>query len=365
MRAAATALFAIVASGRAARAGGGPPTDAYEGIADTAVDVHALADVYYAQNFDDPSSGQSALRAFDTTANEPALGWLRVRVARRPRTFGFRVDLGVGDVANGYFADDPASTLHPALSRWLSHVGQAFATVAPIDHLAIDAGKFDTPIGLEDNEALANWNYSRSFVYTWDEPSLHTGLRATYEIDPELALAAFWLNGWNANVLDGNTMRSYAVAARYKPVDGLELVAVYAGGLEPALVAPHTALAFRNLVDGYLTYAITGWLSVAATGDYATQFHGAAGYARVAPLRDLALAARVERFADRQGAATGTAQTLDEITATLEGRRKLCTTTLVARLELRHDRSTATVFDNAGTAAHSQDTLTLALLVSR
>lgn len=354
---------AIVAIGSSAHAGGGPPTDAYEGIDDAPVDVHALADLYTAINFDGPASGQSQFRAFDPTANEPAVSWLRVRVAHKPRTFGFRVDLGVGDTANAYFADDPASTAHPVLSRWLSHVGQAFVTAIVPGGVAIDAGKFDTPIGLEDNENLMNWNFSRSYVFTYAEPSLHTGLRATYVIQPELTVAAFWLNGWNANIVDGSDMRSYALAARWKPIEEIEAVVVYAGGLERAPTDPNV-LAFRNLADAYVTYQATKMLAVAATADYTTKFAGAAGLARFAPVPWLAGAVRAERFYDRSGFATGTPQILEEITATAEARRVERGITFVGRLEYRHDQSTTDVFEYSTVLERTQNTLTFALLAS-
>jgi hypothetical protein len=357
---------ATLAATRTALAGGGPPTDAYDGIGDAAIDVHVLADVYVAGNFDDPKRGQSQLRAFDTTANLPALGWLRVRIAHKPRVrFGFRVDLGIGDTANAYLAGDPARVAYPGWSRWLSYVGQAFVTAAVTRCLSIDAGKFDTPLGLEDNEGLDNWNYSRSLIFTWDEPSLHTGVRATYVVSPELAVAAFWLNGWDANVVGGTDMRSYAATARWKPTDAIEVVAVYAGGLERGLVDPAT-LAIRNTLDAYVTYSITKSLALAASGDVAIdQFEGAAAYARYAALDWLAGAVRAERFGDPRGLSTGTPQALDEVTATLEGRGVVRGVTMVGRLEYRHDWSNAEVFDHAGALERTQQTLTLSLIASR
>jgi hypothetical protein len=357
-------LSAIAALARAAVAGGGPPTDAYDGIGSDALEVHALADVYYQRDLGDPHAEAVQLRAFDPTANEPALGWLRLRVARRPRTFGFRVDLGLGDTARRYFASDPASTSHPELSRWLSHVGQAFGTVQLAPDLAVDVGKFDTPVGLEDNEALTNWAYSRSFLFTWAEPSLHTGARVTYELSPEIALAGFWLNGWNANVVDGTDMRSYAIAGRWKPTPEVEAVLVYAGGLERAPQPPRD-LGFRNLVDAYVTYTPTGWLAFAATGDASARFGGVAGYARVACPERAAAAVRAERFWDPSGFATGTAQTLDEVTATLEARRIVRGAVVIGRLEYRHDHSTASPFEHAGGTASSQDTIAVAIVSSR
>jgi hypothetical protein len=74
---------------------------------------------------------------------------------------------------------DPAAPDNPRLARALSFVPQAFGTVLlPLAReVELDVGRFATPVGLEDNESLTNWNYGRSLLYTWAEPSLHTGLR--------------------------------------------------------------------------------------------------------------------------------------------------------------------------------------------
>jgi hypothetical protein len=130
------AIAVVVALTRIARAGGGPATDAYDGIADRGIDAHVLADVYAT---DAIGASRIALRSFDPAANTLALGWLRLRVARRPGAIGFRIDLGAGDTADAYAADDPAVREHPDLTRALSHVGQACATLV-VRGVAIDAG---------------------------------------------------------------------------------------------------------------------------------------------------------------------------------------------------------------------------------
>jgi hypothetical protein len=369
---AAPVVVAVLLEG-VARAGGGPPTDAYDGISDDrTVDVHLFADLFVAHDFGDPPSGESQLRAFDSENDALALGWLRVRIAHKPDRFGFRVDLGAGATSGVYFDSDPASLEHPTLSRWLSHVGQAFATVVtgPSNSVTIDAGKFDTPIGLEDNEAATNWNYSRSFLYTWAEPSLHTGVRALYEVSPTFSVAAFWLNGWNANVVDGSSMRSYAVAARWRPRDAVEVVVVYAGGLErPPDHSP--PLSFRNELDAYTLLHPTEWLSFAATADAGhdaarggVSFYGLGGYARAEVRSWLAVALRGEAFGDPEGFMTGTPQSLAEITGTVEVKRTYASVAVTGRLEYRHDHSSADVFEHAVGFRQQQDTLTAALLAS-
>jgi putative OmpL-like beta-barrel porin-2 len=374
-RAAPLLIFSLAALAPAsARAGGGPATDAYEGIGELPIEAHVLGDFYVAHDFNDPDSGRVQLRAFDPNANLPSIGWLRLTLARKPRRFGFRVDVGVGDTADTYLADDPAAHDHFQLSRALSYVQQAFVTiVVPVGHgIALDAGKFSTPVGLEDNESWTNWNYSRSLIYTFAEPSLHMGARATYEITDALAVSAYWLNGWNANFQDGSYLRSYALAARWKPVASLELALVYAGGLErpPADLSSPT-LSSRNLIDFYAVYHPTRWLGLAVSTDYGNDrasggvsFWALAGYARAQATRWLAVAVRGEYFDDPNGFATGTVQRIGEFTGTLEVRGTLGRLGLCGRLEYRHDQSTASVFQAGSGFRSVQDMITLGLIAS-
>jgi hypothetical protein len=280
-----------------ALAGGGPATDAYEGIGERAVEAHLFADLYLQHDFNSPQSALVQLRAFDFV-DGPSVGLLGVTLARRPRTVGFRIDAGVGDLATGYYNDDPLSRSDPDLALWLSRVQQAFLTVvAPVGRgLQIDAGKYDTPIGFEDNRSFTNWNYSRSLLFTFAEPSVHLGLRATYPFTDTTAVSVFWNNGWNTN-----------------------------GGVD-----------FGGLA-AYATVAATDWLRASVRGEW---------------------------LADPEGYATGTPQTVGEVTATLEGHAEVHRLSLAIRLEYRHDHSTAPVFQQDDGSRFYQDTITVALLAS-
>ena len=90
---------------------------------------------------------------------------------------------------------------------------------------------------------------------------------------------------------------------------------------------------------------------------------GATAYSRLQILHWLAVALRGELLSDGAGYLTGTPQRLAEGTATLELRGKPEVVRFVARLEYRHDQSTARVFDTSTPAAgRRQDTLSLAFL---
>ena len=236
-----------------ARGGGGAATDAYDGVReDVAIDVHGLLDAYEQVSLLAPNERAPLYRAFDDCEGAPSLGLARLTLAHAPEVVGFRLDVGVGDLANAFEDLDPASFAHPGLARGLSYVEQGFVTViAPIGRgVAVDVGKFATPVGFEENEGLANWHYSRSLLFTLAEPTYHTGLRATTQATDALAISVFWLNGWNTNFVDGNEMRGFGAAASWKPSERLELTVTYLGGPERAptnLADP--ALAFRNELD--------------------------------------------------------------------------------------------------------------------
>lgn len=367
------ALFGVVLVLPASvSAGGGPASDAYDGISDQSwLVLHVMADVYVSHNFNQPSSGRNRLRAFDFNSDLPSVGFLRLTLAHKPRRLGFRVDIGCGDTADAYMGQDPAATEHAMLARTLSFVEQAFASIViPIGSgIAVDVGKFSTPVGLEDNETLTNWNYSRSLIYTWAEPSLHMGIRATYEPTPKVALSLFWLNGWNSNFIDGNEMRSYAVAALWRPREQIDLVLVYMAGLEHEPTRLNNpSLSFRNLLDFYVIYRPHTRIQLALSGDYGNDrardgvsWRAVASYARCAVTSWLAFAVHGEYYGDPDGFTTGASQSLGEVTLSVDLRGKVGAATMLARGEYRHDGSTAPVFDGSGPQG-AQDTLTLGLL---
>lgn len=359
---------------RAAHAGGGAATEAYEGVREgPAVDLHGLLDVY-GQGAPDVATGLPRYRAFDLHANALSVDVARVTVAHRPGSFGFRLDLTAGDMADAYMQSDPAYRRYPVLARATSYAEQAFVTAAAAGGaLAFDVGKFETPVGFEDNETPTNWQYSRSLLFTLAEPTYHTGLRATYAAaGGSLGLSALWLNGWNTNVVDGNGMRSFGAAATWRPRAAplpTELALVYVGGLERAPTQlGDPALGFRNAFDAYAVVAPRPWLELAATADYGTDTHGGgvtwwgvSGYVRCHVLPWLAVALRGEHLDDGDGFLTGTRQRIAGVTGTLEAHDHVGDVAVRAWIEYRRDQSDERVFGDASRRLLHQDSWTLAL----
>jgi hypothetical protein len=233
-------------------------------------------------------------------------------------------------------------------------------------------GRFGTPVGLEDNEAQRNYNVSRSLLYTWAEPTSHVGARVTTPVTPSLAFSGFWLNGWNTQVVEGNGMRSFGVAASWQAAPNVVLSATYLAGLERAperLADP--ALAWRHVIDAFATYSPSDRVSLALTADYGhdaadggVSWWGVTGYVRCRPRPWLAATLRAEHFADADGFMTGARQRVAELTGTVEVKRELSDVTLVGRVEYRRDHSTAPVFeaDTPSNRTRSQDTVGLQLI---
>jgi hypothetical protein len=367
-------LASTLGAARAAHAVGGAAADAYDDItAGAAVDAHGLLDVYGLHNFDAPASKRNELRAVDVYDQPARLGYLRLTLAHRPERVGFRVDAGFGDTAKYFERQDPAVESHPDLARAASYFGQAFVTarIPAESAVAIDVGRFGTPMGLEDNEAWQNWSYSRSLLYTWAEPTQHTGVRVSCAVTDALALSAVWDNGWNAVFFDGSDMRTGALAATWRATEALILSVTDMLGPERALTGPPT-YSFRNLLDAFAVYEASDHLSLAFTGDYGfdgarggVSWYGAAGAARLRASPWLAAVLRAEVFDDASGFTTGTTQVVAEGTATLEASGAFERLRWATRLEARHDHSSARPFDGATPASlANQTTLTLALLAA-
>lgn len=354
-----------------AGAASGPATDAWDDVAAGPLDAHALIDVYLLHVVAATPSGHTTLRQFDLAADAPALEWLRLTLAHRPTPFGARVDVGMGDTAEVFRLEDPERALHPRLARALSFVEQAFVTVElPVGRgLFVDAGKFESPAGFEDNATVDNWSYSRSFLFSWAEPSLHTGVRASMQLSRTVSASLLWVNGWNANWLDGDDLRSFAAAVAVRPRRWLDLALTYLGGLERSPTAPaEPALHWRDLLTASCAWSAASWLTLALAADYGddrarggVRFGGVAGYVRARAARWLSASVRGEYYADPSGFTTGTPQSLGEVTATLDLHHSDGAAHLWLRLEYRHDQSSARPFPTASGPIATQDTLTLGL----
>jgi hypothetical protein len=331
------------------------------------LDISGFVDGYYEYNFNRPpafkrdASGakvrndiENKLRNFDFKHNEFALNLLEVVVQRAPAPVGFRIDLDFGKATDWVHAAEPGG------AETYKHFQQAYLTV-PLRFLGkgdtLDFGKFVTHHGAEVIETKDNWNYTRSLLFAWAIPYYHAGLRYRHPFTDTTALTLFLYNGWN-NVEDNNNALSYGLMFNTNLTKKLALVQNWTGGPELNDDNSH----WRHLFDTVLTYNASAKTAYVLNFDYAREARpvkavswiGFAGYVRQALTDRNAVVVRGEWFDDRDGASTGTAQSVKEVTLTFERKHSA---NVLTRAEFRYDWSDKSVFDKRGGTSKQQPTL--------
>jgi len=315
-------------------------------------DFSFLADGYVDGNFDHPDSGFNQLRNFDFRADNVHLSMAKITIDHAPAPVGFHLDVGFGQAFDVIHSYDRA----PDSFKYFE---QAYIDFKPKSWkgVEVDVGEFVTSAGAEVIETNNNWNYSRSLLFTLAVPYYHFGVRTSFPIGKNFTGGFQVVQGWN-NIYDNNSGKTYGLNGAYawKKVTWTN---VWYGGPEHA----HTNTGWRNLYDTTVLVNANDKLSYYFNFDYgreknigagSQQWTGLAGALRYQAGKKFAVAARAEVFGDVDGWATGTPQTLKELTFT--GEYKL-TGWLLSRLEFRDDWSDKSYFQKNNTSAMSQPTV--------
>jgi hypothetical protein len=326
----------------------------------------------YSYNFNRPDSRENGYRVFDFDDNTFKLDVAELvvqRAAAKPGDSGFRVDMEMGgsvprvSAASGLFRDATSGEAEDV------DLQQAFAShVVPWGSgLHVDFGKFVTHHGAEVIEGYDGWNdnATRSFLFGYAIPFTHTGLRGSYRFGPWLSGTAMVVNGWD-NATDNNRSKSVGMQLVVTPDSRLT---IFLNGMVGAERADNEG-DLRRLFDLVATFKASGRVTASVNVDAGDEeglvpaagpqpagtagWSGVAGYVRLTATERLALIVRGESFRDRDGARTGVAQTLSELTLTPELR---VAPRFVLRGDLRIDRSSEAVFDKRGSAADHQATM--------
>lgn len=323
------------------------------------VDIYLLGDVGGDVNFNHPHSGVNQLYNFNDMANTARISFAKISLEKASGILGFRVDAGGGRTSEIVGAADDA----PSQFKYLEQMYVEFRP--PKAHgIQIDFGKFVTSAGAEVIESNSNWNYSRSLLFALAIPYYHFGVRATIPVTKTFATGVQVVNGWNS-LGANNGFKTVGLVSNYTLKKGTWSNTYYTGPQEEGPVR-----AYRQLFDSALVVNPNSKSSVYFNFDYGSDklkgfqrstWVGFAGAARFQLNNRFAFAPRLEVFDDRDGFATGSAQTLKELTLT--GEMKLHEG-LISRLEYRRDMSDQPYYDR-GTGvmvAKNQSTVTLALI---
>jgi len=313
-----------------------------------AIDFSGLVDGYYSFNGNHPPPTPSAnvggltgagnqLYNFNVNANQFSLNMAKLSMTHSADPIGFQVDLGFGKAFDIVHQFEPGNA-----PSFLRNIEQAYVSWKPKGKdsgFQMDFGKFVTSAGAEVIESNANWNYSRSLLFSWAIPYYHFGLRAT-ETKGHFTGGFQLVNGWN-NVDDNNTGKTIGLVGNFTS-SKISWNNNYYVGPEKTGIND----GFRHLYDTTVLFTPTSKLNAYVNFDYGrennlagappAEWYGIAGAVKTQMNDHNAFVVRGEWFNDRDGFNTGVSQALKEVTLTYEYK---WTQGLLARLEYRGDWS--------------------------
>ena len=321
-------------------------------------DFSFMFDGYVDANFNHPDSGYNQLRNFDYRANTLHVNMGKITIDRAPAPVGFHLDVGFGQTFTAIHSTDRA----PEAFKYFE---QAYVSLKPKSWkgFQVDAGEFVTSAGAEVIETNANWNYSRSLLFSWAIPYYHFGIRTSFPVGKHFTGGVQVVQGWN-NIYDNNSGKTVGINGAYawKKVTWTN---VYYVGPEKS----HTNKGIRNLYDTTVLVNQTDNFSYYFNFDYgrehnigtgASKWTGLAGAARYGFMKKFAVAGRLEFFDDIDGFSTGVTQNVKEFTLTGEYKPA---SWLLTRLEFRDDWSDQPFFQKQnGASGKNQPTILFGLV---
>lgn len=214
-------------------------------------------------NFPRPTYGQNFLHEYDQAGSGFSLNWAGADLTYASDPIGGTISLRFGPGALIHNAPGtnlvPANTITADDTYGLEFVRQAYATVKFAGAFTLDAGKYDQPFGSEVPDSQLNMNYTRSLLFTLNQPLFFTGLRLDYAPTSALDVKLIAANGWN-DTIPNNTGKTVGGQISVKPIDQAQFYLGYAGGPQqadftvvPALIPPGTGLPVGNHVVGALS----------------------------------------------------------------------------------------------------------------
>jgi len=245
---------------------------------------------------------------------------------------------GNGAVAHGDTFETNDFDVEEAYLTWaMPEDGPSF-----MKGLTLKGGKFVTLLGAEVIEPWANYNYSRSFLFSLAIPFTHTGALVSYPISEKVSVTAGAVEGWD-KVQSNNQGWSGIGNVTYVVTDQVTLAANGIWGPEQTNKTGNK----RGVADLVATIKPTSALTLllnydwghedgAAAGNEAALWQGFAAVANYAFTDRASVAVRGEWFEDHGGTRTGVVQSLYEATVT---GKYLLTQHLYGQVEYRHDES--------------------------
>ncbi len=353
-------------------------------------------DGYYEYNFNNPVGRVNDLRAYDVLSNTFSLNQADFIFDLDPdvsahRRYGFRIDLQFGQ-ATDTLQGNPANEPRPGIYQ---NIFQAYGSyVVPVGRgLEVDMGKWASSLGIENNYAKDQMNYTRSWYYYF-LPFYHEGLRTNYKLNDKVAVNYWLVNGTDQSE-PTNGYKDELFGLALQPAKSLSWTVNYYNGQEhpntvpatnctvpvqpglceaPIIPAPNGKL---HIFDTYATWNARSRFTLAGEGDYVIQREwanaapgessapshviGGAAYAQYQLTPRATLATRGEYLSDPDGLFSKATQALKEVTGTYKYN---FSDGFDVFFEYRHDWSNIRYFvtNNPASPANHQDTGALGLV---
>ena len=325
------------------------------------ISLSGFVDTSYNYNFSSPENHTNVARFFDHNANEfniNTVGLSLQKTVSPENRVGFRTDLYfgsdaelIGSVGLGSTTDE--FDLSQAYGEILMPTSNLIQGLNDID---LKVGKFYTIVGAEAVASKDAWNTSRGLIFSYSQPTSHTGLLGNYVFTNSWDFSLGVVNGWDI-VDDNNTAKTVLTHFGFNNIflpheSSLTIALNGISGPE----ATNNNHSYRHLADIVATYK-TPWkpLTLMYNFDYGHEddfiaqdshanWYGHAGFARVDINDQWSIAGRGEYFNDKDGVriVSGTRARYWELTGTLEYRPWK---DLITRLEYRYDDADQDVFN--------------------
>jgi hypothetical protein len=373
-----------------------------------------FVDVAYTQNFNNPASDLNQLHIFDTNANAFMPHLAQVLLERPADAGGSLLDRAGFRARLNFGLDSRVTRARTNFQTGTTNNELDFQEmyaqyIIPIGNgLDVKVGKMNTLIGYEVISSWENPNFSRSFMFGLGQAFTTTGIRVSYQFNPVVLATVGLVNGWD-NVDDNNRGKTvewllaltpharFGVSwyGSYGPeqanrqfgdtasggapgnpsatrfVNGLILTAkvtdqttlvlepYYVNEASNPAVAANPALKANARWDGIAAYAIhdfTDQWSFRLRGEI---FEDASGSRTCGGTFNNAGGTNTCFGATNTGAATPVAQTLWEVTPTLQFKP---VPSLITRLEFRYDKSDKNVFQYGTVPTNHQETVSVEVI---
>jgi hypothetical protein len=324
--------------------------------------IKGYLDFGFQKNFNNPptdpiGANEPRYRSYDSNEGNLQLNYVELSLRKSTGTVQFRTDLAFGPQVTktaGTFTTSSDNT---------DFIPQAYILWNPkeLSNFTLTAGKMYTHMGLETPRAIDNWQYSRGLGYTYLLPTWHTGLIASYVVFPErVNFSAFIYNG-NDRLKDNNRSKTFGAALAFNPRADLTFNLNWLSGSESGDSKVVSNLYEVNGLYKFSKFFHSGFDLLLKTSAEAKT---AAIYLKYFFSDLYSMSFRFEHFDDSKDAviSAGTFQKIQSYTLTQgfdfqDG--------LIAKFEIRADKSDNNVFKSSdGGSLGTQTTALAALLYS-